>query len=169
MIQIQLTSIKEFMHQLLCDHYFDDFSCVSGEITTFNTFSIDGFIHKEYYSNSHENQELPTSDEPQYSKWANLREFSYSLMKGQKTPLRFKFVFRFPSKEMASFIAKYHLESSPEEIQGLYFNVRYESQHLYITTGTTLKTFSLSKDIENAWDKEFIALMDQLKIDYVIQ
>ena len=156
------------MNQLLCDHYFDNFPCILGEITTFNTFTMDGFIHKEYYFNPDENQD-PPSDEPQYSTWADLRDFSYSLIKGQKLPLRFKFVFRFPSKEIKSFVAKYHLESTIEDIQGLYFNVRYESQHLYITTGTTLNTFSLSKDIEKAWDTEFIALMDHLKMDYEIQ
>ena len=169
MIQIQLNSIKEFMNQLLCSDYFDDFSCILGEITTFNTFTMDGFIHREYHSNPDENQNSPPFDEPQYSTWADLREFSYSLMKGQKPPLRFKFIFRYPNREIEPFIARHHLESSTGEIQGLYFNIRYENQHLQITTGTTLKTFSLSKDIENAWDKEFITLMDNLKMDYEIQ
>ena len=169
MIQIQLSSIKEFMNQLLCSDYFDDFSCIRGEITTFNTFTMDGFIHKEYCSNPDEIQKPPLFDEPQYSTWADLRDFSYSLIKGQKPPLCFKFVFKYPDRELEPFIARYHLESNTEEIQGLYFNIRYESQHLYITTGTTLKTFSLSKDIENAWDTEFIATMNDLKMDYEIQ
>ena len=169
MIQIQLNSIKEFMNQLLCSNYFDDFSCIRGEITTFNTFTMDGFIHKEYHSSQDENQDSPHFDEPQYSIWADLRDYSYSLIKGQRPPLCFKFVFRFPHREIEPFIARHHLESNTEEIQGLYFNVRYENQHLYITTGTTQKSFSLSKDIENAWDKEFITLMDDLKVDYEIQ
>ena len=168
MIQIQIHNIKEFMNQLLCSNYFDDFSCVQGEITTFNTFTMDGFIHREYDYNSDEVQEHSFLDKPQYSTWADLREFSYSLMKGQKPPLRFKFIFKCPEQEIETFIAKYNLETTKEEIQGLYFNVRYENQHLYITTGTTLKTFSLSKDIEQAWDAEFITLMDRLKTDYRI-
>ena len=175
MIQIQLSSVKAFMNQLLCSDVFDDFSCVLGEITTFNTFTMDGFIHKEFVQPADKGQKLPSNAEQhpstvesEYSLWADLRNYSYSLIKGQKLPLRFKFVFKLPSKEIEPFIAKYHLETTKGEIQGLYFIVRYENQSLYATTGTTLKTFSLSKDIEKAWDTEFIALMDHLKMDYTI-
>lgn len=163
------------MNQLLCSDVFDDFSCVMGEITTFNTFTMDGFIHKEFLQPADKDQHPPSNAEQhsstiesEYSLWADLRHYSYSLIKGQKLPLRFKFVFKLPRKEIEPFIAKHHLETTPEDIQGLYFNIRYENQSLYATTGSTLKTFSLSKAIENAWDAEFLALMEHLNMDYIL-
>lgn len=47
MIAFSLTNIKDFMSHLLLNETFDHFSFIEGEITTFNTFHIDGFIKKE--------------------------------------------------------------------------------------------------------------------------
>lgn len=46
MIAFSLTNIKDFMSHLLLNETFDHFSFIEGEITTFNTFHIDGFIKK---------------------------------------------------------------------------------------------------------------------------
>jgi len=170
MIQVQLNTIKEFMNQLLILDYFDNFPFVSGEITTFNTFSIDGFIQKDYYyqDGSHKNKEQPQENNTslEYSTWKDLKEYCHSIIKGKKPPLSLKFIFKLPEVAIEPFLEKYNLDYPKEEIQGLYLNIRFESQNLYITTGTTLKTFSLSKDIENAWDKELTAMLDALEMDY---
>jgi hypothetical protein len=160
MTQVQLNSIKEFMNQLLRLDYFDDFLCVTGEITTFNVFSIDGFIHKDYYQDDSNLTHL------EYSTWADLKEYCHTIIKGKQAPLSLKFVFKLPDTAIDSFIEKYNLDWDKEDIQGLYLNIRFEKQQLFITTGTTLKTFSLSKDIENAWDKELMAIMEDLNMDY---
>ena len=159
MIQLQLNSIKEFMNNLLLLDYFDDFLCVSGEITTFNTFSIDGFIHQDYYPQDSHHAPL------EYSTWSNLKEHCHSIIKGKHPPLGLKLIFKLPEVAIEPFLKKYNLDYPKEEIQGLYLNIRFENKNLYITTGTTLKTFSLSKDIERAWDKELIAILDELKMD----
>ena len=44
MFAFSLTNIKDFMSHLLLNETFDHFSFIEGEITTFNTFHIDGFI-----------------------------------------------------------------------------------------------------------------------------
>lgn len=48
MISLSLTDIKGFMSQLLLSETFDNFSFIEGEIVTFNTFKIDGFIQKDF-------------------------------------------------------------------------------------------------------------------------
>jgi len=163
MIQIQLNSIKDFMNNLLLLDYFDDFLCVSGEITTFNTFSIDGFIHHDYYLQGEHNPSI------EYSTWSDLKEHCHSIIKGKNSPLRLKFIFKLPEKEMESFLIKNNLESFKDDIQGLYLNLRFENHKLYITTGTTLKTFSFSKDVEKAWDKELTTFMDDLNMIYTLK
>jgi len=170
MIQVQLNTIKEFMNQLLILDYFDSFSFVSGEITTFNTFSIDGFIQKDYYyqGETQQNKEQLKDDNSslEYSFWGDLKEHCHSIIKGKNPPLSLKFVLKLPEMAIEPFLEKYNLDYPKEEIQGLYLNIRFESQKLCITTGTTLKTFSLSKDIERAWDKELTAMLDALEMDY---
>ena len=48
MIAFSLTNTKEFMSHLLLSDTFDHFSFIEGEIVTFNTFRIDGFIQKDF-------------------------------------------------------------------------------------------------------------------------
>ena len=165
MLQIQVTSVKGFMSKLLASDYFDDFLCVEGEIVTFNTFSFDGFIQKNYYQSS-ENAQNEKTFLADFSSWTELKDFCFSLIKGQNTPLSFKFVFKLSDGEVSSFIEKYGLDYTKEGIQGLYFNIRFENLQLKITTGTSLKTFNLSKDVEEAWDKELIMMMNELELDY---
>ena len=165
MLQIQVTSVKGFMAQLLASDYFDSFLCVEGEIVTFNTFTFDGFIQKSYYQSS-ENTQIEKDFPADFSTWADLKDFCFSLIKGQHTPLSFKFVFKLSDEEVSSFIKSYALDYTKEDIQGLYLNIRFENLQLKITSGTSLKTFTLSKDVEKAWDKELTSIVDELELEY---
>ena len=47
MIALKLTNVKACMSHLLLMDTFDSFLLIEGEIMTFNTFKIDGFIQKK--------------------------------------------------------------------------------------------------------------------------
>ena len=66
MIAFSLTNIKDFMSHLLLNETFDHFSFIEGEITTFNTFHIDGFIKKEFFDSN--------SVLPEYSYWKKCKK-----------------------------------------------------------------------------------------------
>lgn len=85
----QIQDVKSFMSHLLLSNTFDRFLLAEASITTFNTFFIDGHLHKDYFSSDEaEMAELTT-----YSYWEQLRPFALSLIKGKKTPLAMKIVF----------------------------------------------------------------------------
>ena len=48
-MQIFLLDTKKCMNALLLQHIFDSFMLIEGEITTFNTYHIDGRLKKEFY------------------------------------------------------------------------------------------------------------------------
>ena len=48
MIAFSLTNIKESMSHLLLLDTFNNFAFIEGQIVTFNTFKIDGFIQKDF-------------------------------------------------------------------------------------------------------------------------
>ena len=54
MIALSLTEVKECMSKLLLSEVFDPFFFIEGEITTFSTFSIDGYLKKEFYNKVNE-------------------------------------------------------------------------------------------------------------------
>ena len=73
MISLTLNT-KKCMAELLLRETFDSFLFIEGSVTTFNKFTIDGYIHSDFYE-----EDAPA--EP-YSAWKSLREFVFSIIKG---------------------------------------------------------------------------------------
>lgn len=146
---------KNCMSHLLLKPTFDNFSFIEGEITTFNKFTFDGYIQKEFF------EEAP---EKTYSDWKDLREFCFSLIKGKRTPLGFKFVLSLNPKHFEKFIEANNLEGfEASNVKGLYLNFKYDGTNLQCVTGTSLGIFSLDKSLENTWDeyvKKFFAKVE---------
>mgnify|MGYP000116884154 FL=1 len=86
MIALKLTNVKACMSHLLLMDTFDSFLLIEGEIMTFNTFKIDGFIQKNFYT-SEELEQMGTL--PEYAYWKQLREYCFSLIKGKRLRLDF--------------------------------------------------------------------------------
>ena len=49
MIALNLTDIKKITSHIFLKDTFDNFSFIDGEIVTFNTFRIDGYIQKDFF------------------------------------------------------------------------------------------------------------------------
>ena len=135
---------KKCMSELLLRETFDSFALIDGEITTFSTFHIDGYLHKDFYEEAPENE---------YGRWADYRSFCFSIIKGKRTPLSFKFVFALSKDQTLALLSEYQLDYAIENIQGLYLNFQYDGSKLSCTTGTSLKIFTLDKSLEHALDK----------------
>lgn len=160
MIALSLKNTKNFMKHLLLSDTFDNFLFIEGEIVTFNTFTIDGYVQKAFFD---------TEDTiPEYSFWKSLREFCFSIIKGKRTPLSFKLVFSLSPENIARLIEQQNLDFQPENIQGLYLNIRFENGGLTCVTGTSLKIFSMDKSLEQAWDAMVQKFFDKKQIEFEI-
>ena len=135
---------KNCMQHLLLRPTFDSFALIEGEITTYNTFRIDGYIHKNFY------EDAPLKD---YSSWGDLREFCFHIIRGKRTPLNFRFILSLPKEEFEAFLIDQEIPSlSHSDIQGLYLNFKYDGTNLQCITGTSLNIFTMDKTLENVWD-----------------
>lgn len=143
MIHLKIDT-KKCMSELLLRDTFDSFALIDGDITTFSKFHIDGFLHKDFY------EEAP---EREYGVWSDYRNYCFSLIKGKRPPLNFKFVFALSTKQTEDIIKEFDLDFVAENIQGLYLNFHYDGSTLSCTTGTSLKIFTLDKSLEHALDK----------------
>ena len=153
MISLNLSNVKEFMSHLLLSETFDNFYFIEGEIVTFNTFTIDGYIQKDFFDSDAELTE--------YSYWKSLREYCFSLIRGKRTPLSFRFVFSLSRENMERTVRKSTPSLNPDDVQGLYLNIRYDGSHLVCVTGTSFKSFILDKSLEHAWDEMVKKFMNQ--------
>lgn len=143
-MNILTLSAKNCMSHLLLKDTFDSFSFIEGEIITFNTFTIDGFLKKDFF------EETP---EDIHSHWKDVREFCFQIIRGKRTPLSFKIILSLAPENFPSFLAEHNISGfRPEDIQGMYLNLNYDGSHLTCTTGISMKIFTMDKTLEHAWD-----------------
>lgn len=158
MIAIQIKNIKGFMNSLLLQSTYDRFLVSEASITTFTTFSISGDLRKDFFD-----PESPDWD--QYKDrtqvtWKEIRPFCLSVIKGRRTPLSFKFVFQLPPEEVPQLLEECNSPLQPEDVYGLYFNCQFQSDTLTLTTGTSIRVFTLDRSLDQAWDKLFETSID---------
>ena len=162
MIALMISNKKDFMARLLTTDLFDSFLVEEATIDTFNTFHIEGKIHREFYKNDDDYSEDNTL--PEYSSWSDLKTTCFDLIKGKRTPLGFKFTFH-PSNDIkAKVLANAGLPVNPEDVL-LGLNIRFSSGNIILTTGCAFKTFTLDKTIEKAWDEFIPSFLNNSNID----
>ena len=149
MIALEIADIKECMAHLLLRETFDHFEFISGTITTFNTFHLDGYLKKDFFDTE---EALSRFSSREYSLWKEVRTLCYTIIKGKKTPLGFKFVFCLSGENTSRLLVQEGLSFSSEDVRGLYLNLSFDGSTLHCVTGTSMNTFTMDKSLEHAWD-----------------
>ena len=149
MIALALPQVKECMAKLLLSETFDPF------------YFIDGYLKKDFF----EQEEAP---EREYALWKDVREFCFSLIKGKRTPLSFKFVLGLSDSNIEKLLLQQGLDFKPQDVQGLYINLKYDGQKLQCVTGTAMNLFTMDKSLEQAWDKMVQKFFAQKEIKYEV-
>ena len=159
MIALALTEVKECMAKLLLSETFDLFYFIEGEITTFGTFTMDGYLKKDFFDSDEE----PARD---YALWKDMREYCFSLIKGKRTPLGFKFVLGLSDSNIEKLLMQQGLDFKAQDVRGLYLNLKYDGTKLQCITGTAMNLFTMDKSLEQAWDKMIQKFFTQKEIKY---
>ena len=162
MVALQIQDIKIMMSQLLVHSLFDEFLVNEMDIDTATSLHLDGRLNPAWYSSD----ELEELNGRTYGKWSEMKPVAYQFIKGTRTPLSMKIVFQVNQKQMVSLIEKSGLSFRPEDVNGLYMNLRYDSKGLTLITGTNLKLFSMDKSLEHYWDDSVKQFLHRAKIAY---
>ena len=149
MIALKAEDVKSFTTRLFVLQDFDAFLVKEVNITTYNSFSIDGHVKQGYYTE--EEQEENHIEE--FSTWKTLRPFCFSLIKGKKLPGSFRIVLQLPKAGTDKFAARAGAGIDGSQIVGLYLNIRYDDGNMYCITGTSLNFFTMDKTLDLEWDK----------------
>lgn len=150
MLALRITDIKGFMNQLLIGDTFDSFPISEASITTFNTFSIDGMINRDFFDTDMQN--ILDQNGQVYSLWKEVKPFCFSIIRGKRTPLHFKIIFQITPSQLSALTGE--KESTVfANISSLFLNIQYKNNLLLCTTGTFQKSFSLDKSAEQLWDQ----------------
>lgn len=162
MVAYQVTDIREFMAKLFLKETFDEFLLAEAVIVTGNTFSIDGHVKKEYYSQ----EEWEELEEKEIAKWKELRGTCFQLIKGKKTPCYLKLVFGMGRSGIEKLIAQSGISFSPGDVEGFFLNVKYENQKLMLTSGVSMRLFTMDKSVERFWDSRVEGFLKHAEISF---
>lgn len=157
MVMFTIAEVKQFMAKLLTQNTFDDFILREMELSTFMNYSINGKLNEAFFSG----EELQERGTIRYALWSEVRNIAYTMIKGNRTPLSMKIVFQLPQDRTDILIGQSGGRIKPEEVGGLYMNIRFENNELHIITGTAIKTFTLDKTLEQEWDKEVARILKE--------
>lgn len=136
--------IKEFMNELLINEKYDSFYMFEARIRTALDYYINGKVNKEFYDDE--------VNVDEYICWKDIKNSVFNLINGDRMPISFKIILMFNRDNITRLIEMNNLPISPEEISALFMNIYYENDELTVTTGTSLKIFTLDKTLENLWD-----------------
>ncbi len=164
MIALSILNIKEFMHILLRTDAFDSFLLAEGSITTYMAWMLDGHSHADFFSP--EDEPYPLAAQEAYIPFSLVRPACFELIKGKRTPSSFKFVFLLSSENQRRTIASIQNSFAPEDVTGMYLNLKYQDKRLLCTTGISCKVFSMDKSLGQGWDDMVQRFFKKHKIAY---
>ena len=141
MLSLRIADTKNFMTKLLAGDTFDTFLFSEGSVTTFTTFSIDGTWHPEYFK-----------EEEHVMTWKLIRPILYDIIKGKHTPVQMRIVLKLADYNVDALLKQSELSLTKEQVDGLFLNLTYAKDEVSITTGTSLKIFTLDKSLDRVWD-----------------
>ena len=163
MKQMQITSMKQFMNQLLVADTFESFLLEEAVISTACTFHIDGHVNQEFFGSDEDPSEKDTYE---FRPWGKVKGLCFDLIKGKRTPLFFRFVLHLMPDKAAALLEKENCDVEPSEVKALVLNIRYDGSKATLTTGTALNSFHLSKMPDAIWDKALHRFLDIKGIAY---
>lgn len=156
MFSCKIKEIREFMNKLLVKSDFDGFAVSDAVILTYNSFVIDGHLRREHFSD----EEWEDFNGRRFSEWETIRPFCFQAVRGKKVPESFKIVLLLGEEDKQElFNGSDDINIKASDINGLYLNIKYESGELTLTTGTSLKIFTIDKTVDNIWEayiKDFL-------------
>lgn len=151
MREYQIEDIKTFMNELLIHEKYDSFYLYEARVKTGLDYYISGKVNQDFYD-SEELEALSEESSFEYISWKHIKNTVYDLMKGKRLPISFKLVLMFNRENITRLVEMNNLSVRPEDVGALFYNIYYEKGILTVTTGTSIKVFSLDKTLEHLWD-----------------
>lgn len=164
MLAIQIKDIKTFMSKLLNGNTFDSFLLEEAQIHTFNTFTIDGHQNRDFYTK--EELEDPEIFPYEYSQWKDVKAICFQLIKGKKVPSFMKIILHKKTEDAYTLLEEGQALEFADILKAFVITVKFDSNGLLLTTGTSFSTFIMDKTPDLLWDNAFRKFLTAQEIDF---
>lgn len=160
MLSIQISNQKDFTTRLFMQDDFDDLLLDSAVFRVYADYTIDGRVNSSYFDNDSEEYKLS------FLPWIKYRSVCFQMLKGTRKPTYFKLVFRLSGEHCRQFEQHAGISLDSLSVNGLFLNIRYDNTGIFITTGISLKTFSMDKTAETAFEEYILQYLHDRKIEF---
>ena len=143
-----ITEMKKFMAGFLAGDCFDSFLLEEAFVEAAVTYHIDGHINAAFFSQD-EDEDCPKTFIP----WKNVRSVAFDMIKGKRTPSRFKFVLHLMPEFVPGVMKGADPSLLPEQVSALVLTVSYDGSSIRLVTGTAFSSFVMDKTLDAQWDK----------------
>ncbi|MBP5734064.1 MAG: hypothetical protein J6W66_09615 [Lachnospiraceae bacterium] len=165
MIALQITSMKQFMNELLTGDAFDIFLLEEATISTAITISIDGHVNVDFYPIAERTPELLPYE---YQPWSEMKGLCFDLIKGKRTPLNLKIVMQLKPDKVKAMLEKEKLASKAASLKSLVLTIKYDGGKAILTTGSSYQTFVMDKTADVVWDRQISKYLAMKGIQFEI-
>lgn len=145
----QVEDIKTFMNELLINERYDSFYMFETRLKVAMDYYINGKLNKDFFDSDDENFE----SNQEYIRWKDIKHTIFELIKGKRLPISFKLILMFNRENIERLVEMNNLPVNSQDVGALFLNIYYENEELVVTTGTSLKVFTLDKTLEHLWDE----------------
>ena len=136
----------EYLKELFEKEKYDSFYLYEARVKTKLDYYVNGRLNREYFDTEEQ------ADLPEYVEWKDIKQIVYSYIKGKRLPIGFKIILMFNRENISRLLEMNNLPVKTEDVSALFMNVVYEHEALSVTTGTSLKIFTMDKTLEHVWD-----------------
>ena len=136
----------EYLKELFEKEKYDSFYLYEVRVKTKLDYYVNGRLNREYFDTEEQ------ADLPEYVEWKDIKQIVYSYIKGKRLPIGFKIILMFNRENISRLLEMNNLPVKTEDVSALFMNVVYEHESLSVTTGTSLKIFTMDKTLEHVWD-----------------
>lgn len=160
---MKLFTIKNtanFMTALLSDKesVFDQFLLNEAVIKTGTTYTIDGHINPDFYSQ--DDLMILKQDAADQGRifsvdmirWEKIKHFCYECIRGSRLPLFFRISLCLAPENVNKFLSGLDSGVTSDQISSLNLNIKYDGGTLTCTTALSLKIFIMDRSLDHAWD-----------------
>lgn len=156
---------KNFMSRFLMSDAFDDFLLAEANITTYNTFIIDGHIVSDFYKNNEYDAE--TTQTPYvFSTWKDMRGICFELIKGKRTPVSFRFTLHLKPELIDTLLSESEAALSSKNLAAYVLNVKYQEGVVSLVSAVSYQSFILDKTLDILWDNYLQAFLASKEIHF---
>ncbi len=139
------------MGRLFGESFCDGLMVSFFELTTGMPARFDGKRYAGWYSDD-EMEVMCDAHTQRYVCWRELKPYVFAMIQGKRTPASMDWAFILPEPAVQQVLQAYALEQKKDSVETLVWNLHFEKGTLMLVTGCSLRTFSLDKSVEQAWD-----------------